>query len=113
MEIRTADSAACHLNDRVASILYLWVGNRIATYVLLAVPDECPHRRSPSRVRTAASLDWLANIKHFRSFQPQFRFFGDPSDPAMAKHKPVSFDDRQYRCRLLLDHAFSWTQVRS
>jgi hypothetical protein len=40
VEVRAADGATRHLDDRVARFLDLGVGDRIVTDVFLAVPDQ-------------------------------------------------------------------------
>ena len=47
VEVRAADGAGRHLDDDVAGILDLRIGNRVAADVALAVPAQCLHGGSP------------------------------------------------------------------
>jgi hypothetical protein len=69
MQIRAADRAGRHLDDRVARMLNPGVGNRVAANVLLAVPAQRFHRTSEviplqckQRTRFAAALALAACI---------------------------------------------------
>src|SRR3954447_25857101 len=50
VQIRTADRAARHLDDRIPGMLDLGIGDRIAPNVFLAVPNESLHAEPPTYV---------------------------------------------------------------
>src|SRR4051794_29611776 len=43
MQVRAADRAARDLDDRVAIVFDLWVGDSIAAYIRSTVPHQCFH----------------------------------------------------------------------
>ena len=52
MQVRTADGAGGDLDDGVASVLDLGIRHGVASNVVLAVPGQRFHPKSPSRVRS-------------------------------------------------------------
>ncbi|MDP9759420.1 hypothetical protein QE432_004853 [Agrobacterium sp. SORGH_AS 745] len=45
MKIRTADCAGGHLDNRVAAVLDLWIGDTLTANVVLTVPGQGLHGR--------------------------------------------------------------------
>jgi hypothetical protein len=49
MQVRAADGAGGDLDDGVSPVLDLWVRHRVASNVVLAVPGQRSHLKSPYR----------------------------------------------------------------
>ena len=74
MKVGAADGAARHLDDGVARILDLGIGDGVAADIFLSVPNERFHLMAPDRVR--APIDFVTtDVRSCRARKRQERGF--------------------------------------